>query len=115
MKTDIRALRLELNGLLRTHVTRRLEFALGQFRRHVEAVQARLEDVNGPAGGTDKLCAVTVRARGLTPLRAEVLDSDVFAAVDRAAGIASRRLARALERRRDTRVGRSRRSKREGR
>ncbi|MCC7010958.1 MAG: HPF/RaiA family ribosome-associated protein [Planctomycetes bacterium] len=112
MLTEIRALHLQLTEALRSHVLRRVDFALGQFGEHVRAVHARLLDLNGPHGGVDKLCVVTVETRGLRPIRAQAVHSNLYAAIDEATGIAGRRIARALERRRERRVDAGRSHKR---
>jgi len=112
MKTEIRSLHMQLTEALRTHVTRRVAFALGQFENHIESVRARLLDLNGPRGGVDKLCVVTVHARGLGAVRAQSVRDDLYAAIDEACAIAGRSTARALGRRRKRRVGSGRQLKR---
>ncbi len=83
---------------LRTHAERRILFALSRFAGRLREVRVRLGDVNGPRGGVDKRCTVLVRGPGFSPLFVEVLDSDVVAALDRAADLARRVVIRALDR-----------------
>jgi ribosome-associated translation inhibitor RaiA len=53
---------LNLSDGLRGHIRRRLKAALDWHREHVQEVQVRLSDVNGPRGGVDKRCRMVVSA-----------------------------------------------------
>lgn len=77
---------------------RRLLFALSRFDSKVERVSMVVADVNGPRGGSDKLCEVTVKLRGLPAVRVSSEDSGVEAAIGHAADRTARAVARALER-----------------
>src|SRR5687768_2054547 len=68
MELSIRTRDVKLTDALRERVTRRLEFALDTFGDHVEDAFVYLMDLNGPKGGVDKLCQITVRARGIGDL-----------------------------------------------
>jgi len=79
---------------------RRLEFALGRFSARLRQVSARITDVNGPRGGIDKSCVITLRLeRTGPPIVIEDIDDDPMVAIDRAADRAGRTVARALARR----------------
>jgi hypothetical protein len=108
MKIEVRARGVELDGQLGDYVERSLRFALGRFSSRARLVRVRLEDLNGPKGGVDKRCVVTVSGDGFERCVVDVRDTTVQAAVDQAAGIASRAVARALERARDLSGGRKR-------
>lgn len=70
---------------------RRLEFALGRFGGRIRSVTVRLGDVNGPRGGVDKTCLVTIRFDASKRLVViEDADADAAVAIDRAADRASR-------------------------
>lgn len=85
-----------------TLLRRRLEFALGRFRPRLREVSARVSDVNGPRGGIDKTCVITMQLDRAAPsIVIEDVDADPMVAVDRAADRAGRTLARALARQRD--------------
>lgn len=101
MKIEVRARGVELDGQLGDYVERSLRFALGRFSSRARVVRVRVEDLNGPKGGVDKRCVVTVSGDGFERCVVDVRDTTVQAAVDQAAGIASRAVARALERARD--------------
>ena len=87
----------ELGGL----VERRLSFALSRFGGRVRAVSVGLTDLNGPRGGIDKRCSMQARLAPRGSVRVEDTDSDLPAAIDRAATRLARAVTRALERRRE--------------
>lgn len=96
-------LQVHWNGLaatptLREHLERRLAFALGRFGDEVRQVHARLADLNGPKGGVDKLVSLRVSGRRLKTLMVTDSDSNLCAAIDRAADRIGRAIGRALER-----------------
>jgi hypothetical protein len=79
---------------------RRLEFALGRFSARLRQVSARVADVNGPRGGIDKSCVITLHLeRWARPIVIEDVDVDPMVAIDRAADRAGRAVARVLARR----------------
>ena len=83
---------------------RRLEFALGRFGARVRSLTVRVADLNGPRGGLDKRCLVAIRLT--SPRRLIVVedtDAEAEVAIGRAAGRASRVVARAVETLRDWR------------
>jgi hypothetical protein len=83
-----------------TRLRRRLEFALRRFSALLRFVSARVTDVNGPRGGIDMSCVITLhRDRFPRPIVIEDVDVDPVVAIDRAADRAGRTVARALARR----------------
>ena len=104
MKIDFRVRGLEDPSALREQVERRLQFALGRFGHEVARVTVRLCDENGPRGGVDKRCHLTVRGPRLATVVIDERNSVAEAAVDLAAGRASRAVARLLDRRREARL-----------
>jgi len=86
-------------------VERRLCFALSRFGRCVRAVAVSLVDLNGPCGGIDKRCSMQARLAPRGSVRVVYTDSDLPAAVDRAATRLARAVGRALERRREAPTG----------
>jgi putative sigma-54 modulation protein len=95
MRIRIRVHNVELTEAIRAHVERRIGFALGRFGAHVDSVTVRFSDTNGHRRGIDKRCQIDV---GWPSVRVEATDTDLFAAVDRAAHRAARAVAHALER-----------------
>lgn len=107
MRLEIRRRSVEVNERLREHIVERLRLALGRFARSVGEVRVYLRDVNGPRGGTDKVCRVVVEVPRFGRVVVTKADADVFAAVTHAAsraGFAVRRhVKRRLARRRPPR------------
>jgi hypothetical protein len=79
-------------------VRRRFEFALSRFGHRVRSLVVRVTDVNGPRGGIDKRCRVTVQLQGQSrTVVIDDVDADAAIAVDRAADRTARTVARAIE------------------
>lgn len=94
MRITIRA----TNGWLSRLARRRFEFALGRFHGRIRSIAIRVDDVNGPRGGIDKRCHVTVRLTA--PKRTLVIedaDADAAVAIDRLADRTARTVARAVD------------------
>jgi ribosome-associated translation inhibitor RaiA len=93
---------------LREHTERRLAFALGRFGERISRVRVRIVDVNGPRGGVDTCCTVQVQLPRLSPVIVEETSHEVLVAVDvaaeRAGRAVSRRIDRAISRRRRARA-----------
>jgi ribosome-associated translation inhibitor RaiA len=100
VRLEIRSPRLRLGETMRAYVERRMRFALGRMASTLGQVVVRLADVNGPRGGEDKRCRVSLAVRPHTRIIVEEVDHDLYAAIDRAAGRAGRIAARAVGRRR---------------
>ena len=80
----------------------RLEFALGRFAGRVRSLTMRLTEVNGPRGGPDKKCLITVRlTRPRHVIVIEDVDTDHNVVVSRAAERTSRAVSRAVQSARD--------------
>ena len=95
---DIRFCGLEGSNSLRAHIVRRLRLQWRHLDRTLSSVVVRLSDVNGPKGGADKRCHVTLRRPGLRPITIEEFSEDAYSAVDTAVERAVRAAARGLER-----------------
>ena len=97
MNIEIRTHNLEVSDFVRSHVERRLGFALARFGNRTDRVLVRLSDVNGPhRGGIDKRCQIEVGVRPAANVRVEDTDADWMTSVDRAADRASRAVARLI-------------------
>lgn len=99
MKIEVRLRGLPPSDSLRDHTVRRVHFHLSRFGRELSGV-VRIVDVNGPRGGVDKRCQVTVRGPQIGVSTRDELSDDAFAAVggrrlgDRADGSVGRTRAR---------------------
>jgi ribosomal subunit interface protein len=105
MRVDIRGRGFELGESLRQHVERRARFAIGRFSPRIVTLSVRLVDTNGPRGGVDKSCVMTVRLQRLGEVHVSEQDDDPYVAVDRATERLGRAVARAIERRCEPRIG----------
>ncbi len=102
MNLEIRGRNLTVSAPLREHCEKRLHFALGRFSEQVARVSVRLVDQNGPRGGVDKSCQLTVHLRKARSIHIESVNDSFFAAVAEAADRAGHAVARALSRSRPT-------------
>lgn len=98
MNIQIRSIGIPASEALSAHVERRLAFALSRFAHRLDRVLVRFSDLNGPKGGSDKVCQVDFTLKGLAPESVEAQDADLYSAVDLAAAKAGRRVARLVER-----------------
>lgn len=103
MKIDVRFRGVEASNALREHVRRRVHFQMSRFGNAVHSVVVRIGDINGPKGGEDKRCQVTLRGSRLGPLTIEDLSADVHSALDTALERAARAAGRDIERKRAAR------------
>ena len=100
MQLSIKGHDLDLSDALRAYTERRLRFSLGGFATRLRSVDVRLSDVNGPRGGIDKDCAITIILRQLGVVFARAKGVDAYSTVDCAASRARSALARRLNRHR---------------
>jgi putative sigma-54 modulation protein len=104
MELYLKGQHIGLSDAIRAYIGRRLAAALRDFERHVRSIEVRLGDVNGPRGGTDKSCAITVGLRRLGVVFASATGADAYRTVDGAVsrihGILRRRFSRRRSERR---------------
>ena len=100
MELSIKGHDLDLSESLRAYTERRLRCSLGGFAKRLESIEVRFSDVNGPRGGTDKNCAITVILRQLGIVFARAKGVNAFSTVDCAASRVRSALARRLGRHR---------------
>ncbi len=86
-----------LNDEMRELAERRLLFALSRFDSRIDSVDLVVEDENGPRGGIDKSCRVTVTLRRAAGVIISDKDSDLARCLSRVAERAGRSVARAIE------------------
>ncbi len=101
MELEIRGQNLRVGEGLHKQVERQMDFALGPFEGWISGVAVYLEDVNGPKGGIDKQCRVLVTLKGGKTLKIEDIDSDLTAAINRAAGRLGQVVGREVDKRRE--------------
>jgi ribosome-associated translation inhibitor RaiA len=104
MRLEVRARTGKLNRSLEEQVERRLRYALARFSDRVSRVTAYLADQNGPRGGVDQHCRITVHLLPRGKIMAEATHVDMLAAVSRAADRIVRRVRDMLDRKRTMRM-----------
>ena len=87
-----------LAGPLHEFAQRRLLFALSRFDSKIQRVDLVVADTNGPRGGVDKSCRISVKLRRAKEVTITDQDSNIATCVARAAERAGRAVARAIER-----------------
>lgn len=101
MQIEIQARNFPVTPALRSHILRRLNFALSARYQQIHHVLVRLSDINGPRGGKDKCCLIQVTLPQLSDIVIEDIETDLYVAIDRAAARTSRTVTRKLGRKRD--------------
>jgi ribosome-associated translation inhibitor RaiA len=96
----IRAFEIHVDQDTRASIRQKLDRRLRKFAESIERVSVRLEDVNGPRGGTDSLCRIKVVLRNLPSVVYDKQDVSLQAAFGGAMAGAERAVRRALQRRR---------------
>ena len=112
MNVDVRFRNLKSSSFLRAHATRSAHSHLGRFGQAMRSVTVRIGDLNGPRGGLDKRCQVTIRGPRIPLLAVEEVASDAYAAVDLAMARIKRTVSTTLAKARDAKVGGDRTSRR---
>ena len=82
---------------LRAHVERRLRFALSRFSNRVGRVLVRIGKVNEDSGINAQSCHIEARLASFGTVAVKDEGTDLFAAIDRAAGRIERLIARCVE------------------
>jgi len=103
MQIEVRFHGLDSSEAVRDHVVRRVDFQLSRLGSVVSKVVVRVEDINGPKGGVDKRCQVTLRGTLISSAVVEELSTDALCAIDMALERASCARGRELERGRESR------------
>ena len=112
MLVHVRTQESTLLAGIHRHLEKRVRAALGPSATHVSSVTVGFSDINGPRGGADLRCVVTVELLPSGSLRAEATHADLLSAVGRALARARRAVLTSLKRELRGRV--SRRSARSG-
>ena len=94
MKIEVRFRGMQGSEALREHAVRRVHVHLSRFGQELSGVIVRIGDINGPRGGLDKRCRITVQGPGFGSSTLDELSNDVYAALD----LALERMARAVGR-----------------
>ena len=87
-----------LNDEMKELLQRRLGFALSRFDSRIRKITSVIEDVNGPRGGVDKVCRITVKLDRARDIVICDQDSDLAKCIAHASERVGRAVARAIER-----------------
>ena len=101
MKIEIRSQHIELNQDLTDRIRSRVRFALSRFGGEISRVQVRFADANGPKGGQDNQCLLSVKLTSSGKIVANGTGVDLLSALHYCVERAERAIIRELERRRD--------------
>lgn len=105
MRIQVRFRGLVPSDVLRQYAVRRIHLQLSRFDTEIREVIVRLSDINGPRGGVDSRCQLTVRGRRLANVFVSELSDNAHAALDMAVDRLGYAVTRALERAREARRG----------
>ena len=86
----------KLDKSTRGYFERRLLFALSRFGSKIDRISAVMDDLNGPRGGVDKFCRVTVKLRRLGTVTVTSTDAELGPTMARAADRAGRAVSRTI-------------------
>ena len=96
MQIAIQAHGFTLTDALEKHAQDRIWFTFSRVAERVRRVRVTLSDINGPRGGVDKRCLIEARLDGLPSVVIQDIQTDLYIAIDRAAGRAARSVMRRL-------------------
>lgn len=100
MNMSICGLRLRLTEAIIRYAERTVNAALAHAEEQVDVVNVRMGDINGPRGGVDKYCRITVFLHDLPSVTVEAAHEDLYAAIDSAVARAKTVVGRCIGRRR---------------
>jgi putative sigma-54 modulation protein len=89
---------MPINPGVRSHIMRRMRFALGPVLGRVPRIYVWVGDENGPRGGTDKFCSVRAEVEGHAPVFVRDCHADLYAAISLAAARTGRAVLRTVQR-----------------
>jgi len=85
---------------LRTYLDRRLRASLVPAKDKIQDIAIRLRDLNGPRGGRDMLCQVSITIPGHPTVLVKEIQENMYSAIDGAIKRAAYRAVRILMRQR---------------
>lgn len=109
MKIDVTMQQACSDNEISCQVARRVRFALSRFGSAIRIIIIRITDVNGPKGGLDTRCVVSVKFASAGEVVVQGQAKDAFSALNYCLPRVGRTITRNLERRRDTAIRMNRR------
>ncbi|MDD2885093.1 MAG: HPF/RaiA family ribosome-associated protein [Dechloromonas sp.] len=101
MQIQIQAAHFDDQGTSRQSIEQRVRFALRRLQHQISQARIRLTDINGPRGGVDKECQLTLKQAGPGSVVIKTQGQTYANALDAALQRASQALLRSLQRRRN--------------
>ena len=109
MKIDITMQQDCSDKLTAQQVARRARKALNRFDRFIQTLAIRITDTNGPKGGVDIRCILSLKLIITGEIIVQGGGENVVSALNRCLSRAERTISRSLERRRNTPIRMNRR------
>ncbi len=97
MQVQICSRGIHLTERLRQHIQRRIDFALERFSQRIRKVGAQVRDLNGPRGGVDKSCQLTISLSSAATMVLEDRSESACAAVNHVVDKASTSIGGRIE------------------
>ena len=108
MQTDIYARKFSLTTALKNYAEQRISSSLSRCSYHIRRVVMRLSDINASQSGKEKRCLIQITLVDLPDVIVEDVETDLYAAIDRAVGratqVAKRKIKRQLSLRKQDRL-----------
>ncbi len=102
MKVLMRGVHLDLTESLRDYANRHLVDPLAKYiEDDASEIEIALVDTNGPKGGLDQECRVTVRTPGFSGMHVTETAETIFQSIDAARDTLERVIKKTIEKRRD--------------
>lgn len=102
MKVLMRGIHLTLTDSLRDYATRHLVDPIAKYiDDEATEVDIALVDINGPKGGVDQECRVTVRMPGFSGIHVTETSETMFQAIDSVRDRLENTIKRTVDKRRD--------------
>ncbi len=111
MKIDVTMNQTCSDNTISCQMVRRVRFALSRFGTAIQIITVRITDINGPKGGVDTRCVVSVKLASGREVVVRGEGENNFSTLNYCLSRAGRTISRHLERRRDTPIRMSRRRK----
>ncbi len=100
MQIHMIAKEFSITPALRSYLERRLDAGFSAIKVRIRDIAIRLRDLNGPRGGRDMMCQISVAIPGGPEVIIKEVQENIYTAIDLAVKRAAYRVTRILGRRR---------------
>ncbi len=94
MQLHTKARGFEMTQGLNRFIEDKIRLSLTRFSQQIHSVHVTLSDINGPKGGEDKKCLITVHLGKVPPIVIHHIDSDMYDAISHCCHRAKRNVSR---------------------